>query len=260
MIGRILPHEAASGAANMALDEALLEEVASDPSHAYIRTYEWSTPTLSLGYFQRIADAESDPRFREVPIVRRATGGGALWHDLEITYSVVIPAQHPLSRRAQELYRAIHWTIGRVIEERGIEVARRGDKSIVLDQSISRAKTFTTAARPFLCFADRDPEDLVSHEIKIVGSAQRRRVGAVLQHGSVLLSRSTVTPELPGISDLLERPEAESPSSWSIPIVESIARTLDLLNEAVEIPERIRQRAQELEKSIYSNDGWTRRR
>src|SRR5689334_9170111 len=78
---RLLPHEVRSGPANMALDEALLDAVDAEPSSAVLRTYGWSEPTLSLGYFQAIAEAEADPRWRDVPIVRRPSGGGALWHD-----------------------------------------------------------------------------------------------------------------------------------------------------------------------------------
>src|SRR5947209_20176933 len=88
---RVLPHESGDGPWNMALDEALLDSVAADPSRAVLRTYSWSVPTLSLGYFQRFAESQADPRWRSVPIVRRPTGGGALWHDREVTYAVVIP-------------------------------------------------------------------------------------------------------------------------------------------------------------------------
>src|SRR5947199_272477 len=57
-------------------------------------------------------------------------------------------------------------------------------------------------ARPFLCFTGRDAEDIVLGGSKLVGGAQRRRSGAVLQHGSLLLARSPATPELPGLSEL----------------------------------------------------------
>ena len=56
----VLPFEIADGPANMAMDEALLDDVAQDPMHAVLRTYGWSAPTLSLGYFQRVGDAEAD--------------------------------------------------------------------------------------------------------------------------------------------------------------------------------------------------------
>jgi lipoate-protein ligase A len=258
LAGRILPHQIAIGTANMALDEALLEEVAADRSFAYIRTYEWSVPTLSLGYFQNVADARADPRFRSAPIVRRATGGGALWHDREITYAVIIPANHPFARQARVLYRVIHEAVRQVLRSRGLEVARRGNESPERDGRETRQAAWSD--RPFLCFADRDAEDLVSIGVKIVGSAQRRRAGAVLQHGSVLLTGSEVTPELAGVTDLLAKADAESPVGWSASIVRAIANALDLTVEPSEIPEQVQHRALALEASIYTNPAWTGRR
>src|SRR3954454_7619680 len=91
MFCRILPHEVREGPANMAWDEALLDAVNNEPTTAVLRTYGWAEPTLSLGYFQRFAAAEADPRFQDAAIVRRPTGGGALWHELEITYALIVP-------------------------------------------------------------------------------------------------------------------------------------------------------------------------
>src|ERR1700678_3435608 len=90
----VLPHEAADGPANMALDEALLETGANGAGPAYLRPYGWTTPTLSLGYFQRLAELQVEPRFQSVPLVRRLTGGGAIWHHHELTYALIIPAIH----------------------------------------------------------------------------------------------------------------------------------------------------------------------
>ena len=77
----------------MALDEALLERSAGGAGTAFLRTYGWTTPTLSLGYFQRLAEVQADPRFRSVPLVRRLTGGGAIWHHHEVTYALVVAGQ-----------------------------------------------------------------------------------------------------------------------------------------------------------------------
>ncbi len=258
-VGRVLPHQIAPGVTNMALDEALLEDVAADPSFAYIRTYEWTVPTLSLGYFQNLADATAEPRFRGVPIVRRATGGGALWHDREITYSVIIPATHPFARQAQSFYRIVHEAIGQVIARRGLSIARRGEAAQPPENMVGNRRN-SRNDKPFLCFRDRDSEDLVSQGIKLVGSAQRRRAGAVLQHGSVLLAKSRITPELPGLTDLLNVPEIEPILSWSAPIVQAIAEALGLTAQTMAVPDHVHRRTQELEFSIYSNPEWTERR
>ena len=76
---RLIVDPPASGAWNMAVDEALLESVA-DGGPATLRFYQWSEPTLSLGYFQPYADREQHEASRELTVVRRSTGGGALIH------------------------------------------------------------------------------------------------------------------------------------------------------------------------------------
>lgn len=187
MIARILPFAVADGPGNMAMDEALLE--AAEAGVAVFRTYGWSQPTLSLGYFQKEAEARADPRWRDVPTVRRPTGGGALWHDREITYALAIPRSHPLARRHVDLYEAVHEAIAADLRALGLAAMRRGSGAADRD-------------RPFLCFRDTDPSDVVIEGAKVVGSAQRRRAGAVLQHGSLLLTSSPDTPELPGLAEV----------------------------------------------------------
>lgn len=245
---RVVPLEAGDGPTNMALDEALLESVAADPSMAVVRTYTWSVPTLSLGYFQPIARAEAEPRWRDVPIVRRPSGGGALWHDREVTYAVVVPKGHPLSRRTGDLYRAVHGAIAGLLIERGIDARRRGE-----DEATSPG-----ADAPFLCFADRDAEDVVAGRFKLVGSAQRRRSGAVLQHGSVLLARSPVTPELPGAADVSD--VAADPVSWASLLGEAIPRALGLEPNGADLSADERRRADAMAEKVYRDPAWTRKR
>jgi lipoate-protein ligase A len=107
----VLEHREADGPANMALDEALLDVVAAGLGAAFVRTYGWTTPTLSLGYFQHLDQARADSRFQSVPVVRRLTGGGAIWHHHELTYALVVPAGHPLVRPSTDLYAAVHGAI-----------------------------------------------------------------------------------------------------------------------------------------------------
>ncbi|MBX6312605.1 MAG: lipoate--protein ligase family protein [Isosphaeraceae bacterium] len=232
----------------MALDEALLDAIDVDPSSAAFRTYGWSEPTLSLGYFQKIAEAEADPRWYGVPIVRRPTGGGAIWHDRELTYALVVPRSHPLARRASDLYRAVHGAMAAALRSRGIEAMPRGPTAAA-----------SAARRPFLCFADHDPEDIIiAGGGKVVGSAQRRRPGAVLQHGSLLLSQSTRTPELPGLSEFAG-PEAAA-LAWSEILRARVPAALGLEARAAEITPDERRRAAALEVAVYRNPAWTRRR
>ncbi|MBX3441794.1 MAG: hypothetical protein KF774_05265 [Planctomyces sp.] len=187
----ILEPRPLSGALNMARDETLLESViAGGP--ATLRIYRWREPTVSLGYFQAEDDPTLGERFGGLPQVRRLSGGGALLHDREVTYSVVCPAEAPFASEPGLLYDAVHAAIVAELNAWGIPARLRG--------------TSLTGAQPFLCFGRGDPRDIVLAGSKIVGSAQRRRKGAVLQHGALLLSRSDWAREFPGLWDLA--PEA----------------------------------------------------
>ncbi len=242
---RILPYAAADGPSNMALDEALLAAASTGRPAAYLRCYGWSVPTMSLGYFQRLAEIRADPRWQAVPVVRRLTGGGAIWHDHEVTYALAIPASHPQARPNTALYRAVHAAIAAVLADRGVAAGRRGEGA---------PRGSAGRNRQLLCFTDWDPEDIVAQGFKLVGSAQRRRHGAILQHGSLLLARSDRVPELRGVCDVADLPR--SPEAWSRLLAVRIARALGLDPEASAVPAAIRDRASELERTTYGNAAW----
>jgi lipoate-protein ligase A len=246
---QVLPYMAADGAANMALDEAMLEAAAREGS-AYLRFYGWTVPTLSLGYFQRIAEVRSDPRWEGRPIVRRPTGGGAIWHHHELTYAIAIPPGSPLVRPSTALYRVVHGAIAEVLVDRGIPAHRRGEPS-----PLHLPPSARMADRPLLCFTGRDPEDIVWGDQKLVGSAQRRRGGAVLQHGSVLLARSPVVPELLGICDVAEFPEPME--GWEELLGRRLVDAMGLVPMAADVPDPLRARALERERTIYRDPAWT---
>ncbi len=176
----------------MALDEALLL-AAEQAGIATLRFYAWREPTLSLGYFQSHAGRAGHAASASCPLIRRASGGGAILHDQELTYSIVLPHWHELANRAEHLYLAAHETLIETLAELGIKAALCELKS-------DPRKSSTT--EPFLCFERRAWGDVLIGNYKVAGSAQRRHRGAVLQHGSVLLARSQFSPELPGIADL----------------------------------------------------------
>ena len=173
----------------MAVDEWLLHRAAADGACS-LRLYRWSEPTLSLGYFQRYADRSQDPRLSGVAVVRRISGGGAILHDRELTYCLAVPAAHPLSGRREALYQAVHGTIVAALDSLGIAASLCAERSSV------------GGREPLLCFQRRSPGDVLIGQAKVAGSAQRRIQGAVLQHGSLLLARSALVPELPGLCDL----------------------------------------------------------
>lgn len=185
---RLLIDAPRPGAWNMAIDEMLLARAGRTQQCCW-RFYQWSEPTLSLGYFQRYADRQMHAASRDCAVVRRSTGGGAILHDHELTYSLTVGAGHSLCNSAAELYRRIHGTL--------IDVLGRLDTSARLHEGSAA----TSANEPFLCFARRSTGDLVLNEHKICGSAQRRHKGAILQHGSVLLARTDAAPELSGLRE-----------------------------------------------------------
>lgn len=184
----VILDEPQPGVRNMAVDEALLEESLKSGT-IFLRLYRWSEATVSLGYFQRPDDQQLDPRLAHLPTVRRLSGGGAILHHHELTYSCCLPPKHPLARQPSQLYEQIHAAIIAALSEQGIEIARRG-------------RTASGPNEPFLCFLREAAPDLVVRGHKVLGSAQRRRRGAVLQHGSLLLRASEHTPEILGLCDL----------------------------------------------------------
>ena len=245
----LIEPDANSGAWNMAVDEALLEAAGNQHLTA-LRFYRWNVPTLSLGYFQKTLPEPVPEGLRQLAQVRRLSGGGAILHHLEWTYSCVLPPQHPLAADPVNLYEHVHRQIIKLLGELEINAALRG--SSAADPS----------NKTFLCFGRQDPRDIVLGPHKIVGSAQRRRRGAVLQHGSLLLNRSPFAPEYPGLLDLAETPIAVSEfiqnlakqigKVFSKPFGES-APKLDLQSM---LPAKIARAAQELERDKYQTLTW----
>jgi lipoyl(octanoyl) transferase len=169
--------------------EALLE-AAIRGDGPVVRMYQWDQPTLSLGYFQKHEAWMSTPPWSETAMVRRLTGGGAILHDREWTYSCVIPGRDFRLQHPYDLYDRIHHAIVDWTAARGISLRPRGENR-------------TLAQEPYLCYLRGDSHDLCLGESKIVGSAQRRRKGALLQHGSLLLQHSPAAPHIFGVHDLL---------------------------------------------------------
>jgi len=186
------PH---SGSWNMAVDETLLE-AARHEGLAALRFYRWKNPTLSFGYFQKTIPDDLPESLLSLDHVRRLSGGGAILHHLEWTYSCVLPPDNLLKSDPVRLYEVVHREIIGVLNQQNIPAALRGE-------SLAEGEN-----EPFLCFGRRDPRDIVLGKDKILGSAQRRRRGAILQHGSLLWKRSPFAEIYPGICDLADVSES----------------------------------------------------
>ena len=188
-----------SGIFNMAMDTALLQ-LAADRDTSVVRIYEWSEPTVTLGYFQA-AGMEMQTPFPQLPTVRRLSGGGAILHHHEITYSLVLPASHPARQDPSSVYEVVHRAIISLFQETGVECQLRREFDIESPAASKEATDRIT--EPFLCFLRKNPNDIVHQSgNKLVGSAQRRRKGVTLQHGSIILKASFLTPQVLGVGDL----------------------------------------------------------
>jgi lipoate-protein ligase A len=193
---RLIIDSDADGAWNMSVDQAILE-TANRTGLVTLRFYSWSEPTLSLGYFQSHHDRFLHKPSLDCPLVRRRTGGGAIVHDHELTYSLCIPSTNRWSSRNSDLYRTVHECLIEVLRGFGI-VAHLYEES--------RKVGANSDEKPFMCYHRRTNGDIVVQRHKVVGSAQRRLKNSLLQHGSILLEKSEFSPELPGLADLFDKP------------------------------------------------------
>lgn len=227
----------------MAADECLLEAASTDGLRA-VRVYQWDEATVSLGYFQNEAEFRAENRLADLPAVRRLSGGGAILHHLELTYSLVLPQGDPLVADPTQLYGIVHEAILGVLRSAGVAAAMRGEARKL-------------ASEPFLCFTRGDRHDIVCEGYKVVGSAQRRRRGAVLQHGSLLLDASPHAAELPGVNDLSNAERVTSEIGQTLG--QSIARQLGNVDLTFDWPACFTERASELETQRYARLDWGRR-
>lgn len=177
---RLLVTEPLDGATNMALDEAILQARIHEIAPPTLRFFSWDPPTVSLGYGQRL-DAINVEACRElgVGLVRRPTGGSAIYHDTlerEVTYSVV--ARSGDFDGSGDLLETYGW-IGAGLTA--------GLRRLGVPAEMVPVRPSDPSAMPAFCFARTGSYEVEVKGKKLVGSAQRRQASAFLQHGSVLL-------------------------------------------------------------------------
>ncbi|HEY4844574.1 MAG TPA: biotin/lipoate A/B protein ligase family protein [Candidatus Dormibacteraeota bacterium] len=270
---RLLLDPAAQGAWNMAVDEVLLEGVVAGTTPPTLRFYQWQPACLSLGYFQSFEVVNLDGcRAFGVDIVRRPTGGRAILHDRELTYSVampvamlehdggVLPSYYRLSLALQDGLRGL-----------GVPAAL----APVADAA-------TTANHGPVCFDQPSAHEILLDGRKLVGSAQVRRGGGLLQHGSILIEPRIATLmaclQLPGrpsgsagstalgweqiekgVAGLAEA-DVSNPAQIAVALARAFAMRFGVtLFEAPLRPEEAAA-AQVLARSKYQAAGWTQRR
>ena len=177
---RVIEDSPRDGASNMAIDKAILAACESGEVPPTLRLYSWKQPTLTVGYAQDI-DREIDfGRCRElgVQVVRRPTGGRAILHHHEVTYSLAAPVPHPkFPSSLQGAYKIIARALIEGLEKLGV-------KDAVL-ANVRKADRRQFFFRSPLCLSSINHWEIAVQGAKLVGSAQRRTKRAFLQHGSI---------------------------------------------------------------------------
>jgi lipoyl(octanoyl) transferase len=181
---RLIEDGLGDGRLNMAIDRAILAACDRGQAPATLRLYGWDKPTLSIGYSQNILmDVNKEQcEQRNIPIVRRFTGGRALLHQHELTYSLVAPIPHPgipdnLAGAFCEVSKAVILSL----EKAGVtnpKMVGKGKRTPGMNRKRSPA-----------CFSASNHWEISVKGKKLAGSAQRRLNGAFLQHGSILLDK-----------------------------------------------------------------------
>ncbi|MEM2961759.1 MAG: lipoate--protein ligase family protein [Candidatus Bathyarchaeia archaeon] len=160
-VWRLIPLEVHSAALNMAVDEVLLGSVSKGDSPNTVRFYRWRPSAVSIGYFQSLMDEVDLEMCRRlgVDVVRRITGGGAVYHDFdgEVTYSVIAREDSGIPRDIPESYKVICNGIIKGLGRLGLKAEFKPVNDVVLNGR------------------------------KVSGNAQTRRMGCILQHGTILV-------------------------------------------------------------------------
>jgi lipoyl(octanoyl) transferase len=262
---RLLLDPPAEGAWNMAVDEVLLDGVDAGSVPPTLRFYTWTPACLSLGYFQpfNVVNVEGC-REHGIDIVRRPTGGRAILHDRELTYSVALSAS-VLGHDAGILpsYRRLSLALQVGLQRLGIGVSLAPE---------SEAPNRTV--RGPVCFDRPSTHEILLHGRKLVGSAQVRRAGALLQHGSIVIEPRMATmvaclrldadPKTAagrlddGVAGLAEAGAFE-PTSIAWAIAEAVASEFDVLLAPGCLTEAESGAAGLLARSKYQSPEWTRR-
>ncbi|CAM5792724.1 MULTISPECIES: lipoate--protein ligase family protein [Brevibacillus] len=272
---RFIVTEGMSPAMNMAVDEAILQLHSEGKVPPTVRFYTWNPATLSIGYFQKAAKEINLELVQEkgIGFVRRATGGRAVLHDQELTYSVVVSESHPeMPSSVTEAYKVISLGLLHGFQNLGLDAEM---VSLASEEEKEKYSSPGSSA----CFDSPSWYELVVEGKKVAGSAQTRQKGVILQHGSILLDMDVelLFSLLHFSSDRLKERMMESFRKKAVTINEVSNRPVSL-QEAMEAfrdgfatglkvelvkgeltPEE-RALAEELAASRYSTDEWNLRR
>lgn len=265
---RLLLTPPAHGAWNMAVDEAILENIGRGDSPATLRLYAWDPACLSLGHAQPFADVDS-ARLKERgwEVVRRATGGRAILHTDELTYSVTGSAEEPL------LAGGVLESYNRIAQALLLAV-----RNLELNVEMKEGKENDHAAPNPVCFEVPSTYEITVDGKKLIGSAQARKKEGVLQHGSLPLTGDLTricqalvfeneTAREEASKRLLTRATTVEAAlgravSWETSaqvFIHAFEAQLGLCFERGELSESESRRAEELVGEKYAHPSWTER-
>ncbi len=265
---RLLRTAPARGAWNMAVDESILEHIGRNKSLPTLRLYAWEPACLSLGYAQPYADAdELRTKERGWEVVRRPTGGRAILHTDELTYSVTAPSDEPrLAGSVLESYNRLAGALLQAVQSLGLRVEMK-----------EGAGGNHGSSNP-VCFEVPSAYEITVQGKKLIGSAQARRKEGVLQHGSLPLGGNLgrITDALSFVDEaarlnaahrLLERATTvESvlgqPVSWNEAaqaFVDAFQDKLGLRLEEGTLSESEQEHAETLVSEKYDHPDWMKR-
>lgn len=264
---RLLQSRPARGAWNMALDEVLLEACVRGDSPPVLRLYAWQPPCLSLGYAQALSEVDL-PRLeaRGWDLVRRPTGGRAILHTDELTYAVIGPTQHPLlSGSVLESYQRLARALLAALHLLGVPA------------EMNETVTVPSLKANAVCFETPSAYEITVEGKKLIGSAQARRQGGVLQHGTLplggdltrivqVLSFPDETARREAAERLLRRATTVErilgrPVPWPVAaqaFIEGFARTFSIQFQPSEPTVMEMARAEELVRIRYANPAWAK--
>ncbi len=267
---RLIITPPAAGDWNMAVDEAILESSGRGEVPPTLRLFAWAPPCLSLGYAQPVGDADRQRlEDRGWGLVRRPTGGRAILHTDELTYSVVGPADEPrLIGSVLESYRRLSAALLDALHRLDVPAQAKAAHSLPAGSDRKAA----------VCFEVPSNYEITVNGKKLIGSAQARRKEGVLQHGSLPLcgDLTRITQAL-AFADEDARARAAQrllaravtvemvlghPVTWEAAAQAYIAAfqcTLDLELQPAELTPFEQARAIELVREKYGNEEWTGR-
>jgi lipoate-protein ligase A len=267
-IWRLLITPPVRGAWNMALDESILEHVGRGESNPTLRLYAWNPACLSLGHAQPFADVDTTRlKKRGWEVVRRATGGRALLHTDELTYSVIAPPNEPT-------------VAGSILESynRLAQALMMAVKSLEIPVEMKERKANNGTIPNPVCFEVPSTYEITVDGKKLIGSAQARKKEGVLQHGSLPLTGDLTricqtlvfeneSAKQNASKRLLERATTVESAlgrevSWETAaqaFVHAFEAQLGLNLERGKLSESESKRTEELVRGKYDHPSWTER-